>query len=322
MKILYHLHRYVPEHGAGAEWMAHSVLSDLALRGHEAKVLATMHADAYNFEGIDVAGGRRNDALYEWADVVFTHLDATQLAVRDSRRFGKPLVHFVHNDRQLTFHRVRPLDAQLVVANSRWLNQALRWKGPSMVVRPPVFADRYRVKRRGDAATLINLTEAKGSKVFWELARRQPHRRFIGVLGAYGHQDVPDDMPSNVELRENTPNIRSVYARTRVLLMPSSYESWGRCAVEAAASGIPTIAHATPGLLEALGPAGIFASRDVIEDWELALGMLDDRDRYEAASADVLNRSDALEPTADLVALELALHDVLATGRPARSGRR
>jgi glycosyltransferase involved in cell wall biosynthesis len=52
--------------------------------------------------------------------------------------------------------------------------------------------------------------------------------------------------------------MREVYRQTKLLLMPSSYESWGRVAVEAAASGIPTLAAATPGLLEALGDAGTF----------------------------------------------------------------
>ncbi|MFE4971343.1 glycosyltransferase [Kitasatospora sp. NPDC056651] len=49
-----------------------------------------------------------------------------------------------------------------------------------------------------------------------------------------------------------------VYARSRVVLMPSSHESWGRVGVEAFASGIPVIAHPTPGLAECLGHAGIY----------------------------------------------------------------
>ncbi|WP_262928542.1 glycosyltransferase family 4 protein [Streptomyces sp. CBMA152] len=47
-----------------------------------------------------------------------------------------------------------------------------------------------------------------------------------------------------------------VYSRSRVILMPSLYESWGRVAVEAFASGIPVIAHTTPGLVESMGEAG------------------------------------------------------------------
>ncbi|MFI1769152.1 glycosyltransferase family 4 protein [Streptomyces sp. NPDC020800] len=58
-----------------------------------------------------------------------------------------------------------------------------------------------------------------------------------------------------------------VYSRSRVMLMPSLYESWGRVAVEAFASGIPVIAHPTPGLVESLGEAGIFAYRDDLNAW-------------------------------------------------------
>ena len=38
---------------------------------------------------------------------------------------------------------------------------------------------------------------------------------------------------------DHTTDMRSVYAQTRVLLVPSVYESYGRVALEAAASGIP-----------------------------------------------------------------------------------
>jgi hypothetical protein len=66
--------------------------------------------------------------------------------------------------------------------------------------------------------------------------------------------------------------------------MPSSYESWGRVAIEAACSGIPTIAHPTDGLLEALGPAGIFVDRRKTRQWQAELERLDDPDQYAKAS--------------------------------------
>ena len=99
-----------------------------------------------------------------------------------------------------------------------------------------------------DRITLINLCENKGARLFWALAARMPKTQFLAVKGAYGTQIV-QDLP-NVEVQEHVPGDQmrdKVYARTRVLLVPSSYESWGRVAVEAMAS---RLAHMT--VLDAL----------------------------------------------------------------------
>ena len=130
------------------------------------------------------------------------------------------------------------------------------------------------------------------------------------MRGSYGIQVTPSDCP-NVEYRDNTPDIRQIYAETRLLLMPSSYESWGRCAIEAAASGIPTIAHGTPGLLESLSWAGIFAHRDDLDAWVRAIEWLDESETYAEQSDRVLARSRELDPKRDLDRFEAELLGVI-----------
>src|SRR5690606_41527203 len=116
------------------------------------------------------------------------------------------------------------------------------WRGPGGEVRggrPPVMDEEYATER-GDGVTLINLYPPKGAATFWTLAERMPDVKFLAVIGGYGHQDVRE-LP-NVEVMPNIPGRRmrdEVYARTKILLMPSEYESWGRVGVEAMASGIP-----------------------------------------------------------------------------------
>jgi glycosyltransferase involved in cell wall biosynthesis len=56
-----------------------------------------------------------------------------------------------------------------------------------------------------------------------------------------------------------------------VLMVPSVHESYGMAAVEALASGIPVIAHPTPGLREALGDAGTFVDRADVRVWVAAV---------------------------------------------------
>lgn len=324
MKVVAHVHRGVPAHGAGAEWYLHSVLSDLVRRGHECVVLFPRTHD-YELDGVrylcDPQGRRK---AWTGADVALTHLDQTRTAIRMSRETGVPLVHLVHNDRQLRHHRVQPKDAPLVVFNSWWLAREYEkwWPGAHMVLPPPVFAEDYRTTP-GDCITLVNLTEAKGAPLFWKLAEVMPDRPFLAAKGAYGVQIIPDPVPPNVTVIDNTGNARDdIYARTRVLLMPSSYESWGRCAIEAAASGIPTIAHPTPGLVESLDYAGVFALREVLQEWLRHLELLDDPAHYAAMSQLVLTRSAELDPTADLDLLETALLDLAAQPRRRRGSAR
>lgn len=253
MRVLGHFHLYPPGHNAGAEWMAHSILTRF-LPAAEVRVLTTFPPRRRDsFEGVSVEYVPRQGAVmaeYQRASIAVTHLDASGAAMRQARRTRTPLVHLVHNHRQLAHNGVRPDVAQLVVWNSEWLADP-EWQGESMVVVPPVWLDRFESVTPGDCVTLVNLTEAKGAPVFFHLAELFPDVPFLGVRGAYGVQAIPDVLPPNVTIIPNQRDIRVVYDRTRVLLMPSTYESFGRVGVEAAACGIPTIASDTPGLLEA-----------------------------------------------------------------------
>lgn len=292
--------------------MIHSMLVDLQSRGHDVLVAARDVFGDYEFEGIDVVRAWPDRALaepYRWCDISITHLDVTRVAMNWARTARKPLAHLIHNHQQLQFHHVSEQRAQLLILNSEWLQEYYgNWKGKTVLVRPPVFVDEYRVKP-GNHITLINLNDAKGGRVFWKLAKALPKHKFYGVKGAYGHQEYSGPM-KNVTVIENTSNIQAVYRQTRVLIMPSSYESYGRVAIEAIASGIPVIAAPTPGLQESLGDAAMFVDRDDFGSWVRTIKSLDDRRVYEHWSKKALARSAQLDPTNDLDALEAALLEV------------
>lgn len=256
MRVLAHIHRYPPLHNAGAEWALHHTLRYLLSRGHEVRVLSRDHATA-EFEGVAVTArpnARTLDVWYRWADVVLTHLDVTATAVQHSIRHRKPLVHLVHNHRQLAHHRVTPQTSALAVFNSRWLRDEVAWPGPSMVLHPPVPPDYY-AGPTGDRVLVSNLTPAKGARLVWEVARRTPDIPYLAVRGAYGWQAETPDLP-NVEVVEPTPGLGPHLDRARLVLMPSAYESWGRVALEAACRGIPTVASRAAGLVESLRGSG------------------------------------------------------------------
>lgn len=298
--VVYVLHGYPPHHNAGAETMAHEINRWLVGRGHDVTVLTrSTVAAAAQWEGVKTKA--RGPA--RWLDrqiagaVVLTHLDETPLAEAAATRVGVPLVHVVHNDRQLDFHQVRKAD--LVVANTEWIRRTIpeRLAGaPSIVVHPPTFTAEYPTSSPARRyVTLINLSDGKGAPLFYALARRLPDRDFLAVAGAYGVQlSKPEDL-DNVTERHNRVEMAPVWDRTRVLLAPSVYESFGKAAAEALAGGIPVIAHPTPGLRESLGDAGIFVDRDDIDAWVAALAELDDPKVYAEASVQARARAVELE---------------------------
>ena len=319
LKILAYVHGYFPNLNAGAEAMLHQILMDLKEKGHEVKVL-TKNPGASEYEGIPLAeaGSSKDRVLADWADVIFTHLNYTRFAVKIAQRSKKPIVHLVHNDWQLKENRiVDGSTASLAVANSEWIRATIKSTIPSLIVHPPTVPERYEVTTSREAITLVNLIEDKGGLMFWELARIFPDRKFIGVHGGYGFQQIYDKELPNVTIIDNTTDIQSVYKKTRIVIMPSTYESWGRVATEAACSGIPVIASPTPGLKESLGDSGIFARHHSVADWVEAIRFLDDPKNYKKYSELTKKRSIELANKfkVQMEALEKKLLDIVKPRR-------
>lgn len=289
MKVVACTHQYPPGSRVGSWLSTHEYLAHLAARGHRVDVIrlrAGRRSD-YRHEGVTVhAGPGWRDRLIPEADVLVAHCgDGGAIAEASC-----PTVRFVHMpcpDKDLA--------ADLVVWNSETSRVPI--PGRSIVLHPPVHPDRYRTTP-GDRVTLVNLSKAKGVKTLHRVAQRLPDVRFLGVRGGYGGQHVPK-LP-NLEPVRTTQDMRSVYRRTRILLAPSEYESWGRAGVEAMASGIPVIAHPTPGLVESLGEAGVFVDRDDIEGWAEQIVRLLDPVEWAEASRLALARSAELDPAEDL----------------------
>jgi glycosyltransferase involved in cell wall biosynthesis len=293
-----HVDRYPPFVNAGAEWMLHGMLRHLVRAGHEVHVTTSVHEPA-DVDGVKVWPAVHARSIAAQADVIVGHLLWTREAVTVAHETARPLLYLVHNDFQVAYWRLDPGAVSALVLNSQWIADAHRaqfplWDVPEVIVRPPCAVADYAVQRdpTADWITLVNPNPEKGADLFFALAERMPDRRFVTVGGAYGHQRRAPKHLANVLQLPPTPRIaEDVYRHTRVLLVPSKYESWGRVAVEAMCSGIPVIAHPTPGLRESLGDAGLFADRDRPDEWVDLLTALDDPAVYRARSATAVERA-------------------------------
>lgn len=308
MRVLAMVPDYPPR-GVGSWVMTHSLLRALVARGHAVDVvLAAPAGGPYELDGVRVWPHKDKSDPFRFIDdasVLITHVESAGRPIALGNARGVPVVQIAHNANAFTESALRRRVAALTVFNSQHVAEKL---APlcvrSIIVNPPVTPADY-ATTPGDAVTLVNLSEDKGAEVFYTLAERFPDRAFLGVRGGYGTQVIPcgeGDVP-NVEILNHVPPDRmrdEVYARTRVLLMPSAHESWGRVGVEAMTSGIPVIAHPTAGLRESLGDAGIFCDRDDLNAWESALRKLLDGRRWRASSRKAQARAAELDPAADL----------------------
>lgn len=240
----------------------------------------------YEYDGLPVKIGYAPDVA---PDLIITHHGPGARVTQSlAEEFPNAAIVAVFHNERYDIPDILGLNADLNVYNTHWVADAIQ--EPGIVVHPPLEWGRHRVDKTGPAVTLINLQENKGVNTFYSLADRMDCL-FLGVIGTHGEQVLPGDnglhgvMRDNVTVHPTTQDMRDVWRQSRVVLMPSGYESYGMVAAEACVSGIPVIAHPTPGLVECLGGAGIFVDRDDITGYERVLRLLlTDENHYQERS--------------------------------------
>jgi len=219
----------------------------------------------------------------------------------NARRYSVPIIatcHFDGNYQAITRNADNRWPEMLMFINKVMEANYRNIKGfPSSivrteVVRPLMHREQIEITEpfSGDCITLVNANKNKGVIQFIDIAKQMPDRKFLGVIPYYGELQVPD-APSNVEWTPFDDDIRNILKRTRILLFPSNYESFGRIAVEAMLNGIPVVyskpsarptypGGSTEGVAEWIGDAAIPVERENITEWVNAIIDLDNTDTY------------------------------------------
>ncbi|MEU1815138.1 glycosyltransferase family 4 protein [Streptomyces roseifaciens] len=299
VKIVAWIHYGIPYRRAGSETMLHTMMRALKDAGLGVLVVCSSMPDAppaWDVDGVPyVRLGTQPAQLFLRQirpQVLVTHHNYAAHATAFARRIGARSVMLIHSDLD---YSARSLWARpdMLIMNSEWVRASLApryvevGQTPTLIVHPPVVPEEHRTEVTGDRVTLVNLSSDKGVRTWREVAYALPHLPFLGIAGAHGQQQTLP-RPPNARIISQTSDMRGhVWAKTRILLMPSLYESFGMAAVEALASGIPVIAHPTPGLREALGDGAVFIDRSDTAAWTAAVGELypDGPRRTEATSA-------------------------------------
>jgi hypothetical protein len=266
-----------PEHPAGAEWTMQDLMTWLQRRGHDCRVLAKRGHRRMLHDGVTIYSPADDDVTtqhYLECDVMLTQLEASRDAQLLAATYQTPLVQMIHSENQLVELGVADTARALVVFNAQHVaNACAWWPGQSMVVHPPI--DRARVLTEpGVCTTLVNLSHNKGGPLLVELAKILETRPFMGIVGVYEDQTLgpegfpgtresptPTGLPANLRVFNPAERIADMLGYTRLLLVLSRSETYGRVAGEAMLSGIPVIASRTPGLEECCGDAARWVER-------------------------------------------------------------
>lgn len=295
---------HLPDITGGLQTTTHDLCLAIKALGAEAAVLCGRPAGATAHPGQPTSGDEqlgylvlRTDAPEQalpmaaaaWGADAIVVQSGTALApmLLASLSTGRPTAAYLHNveTHQLSGH-LAPDPSLLYLANSPFTAQ--RWQAlygiDCAVVAPVVAPEPYLAAHTGDRVLFVNPTPIKGVERLFALAAACPELPFLVMESWHidphwrAHCLNRAAQLGNVEWHGPTSDMREVFARTRVLLMPSVWEeSFGRTVVEAQLNGLPVLASQRGALPELVGEGGcVLATEAPIEAWAQALRELYD----------------------------------------------
>lgn len=327
-------HGYPPLWNMGGEVALHRAMK--SIRGEKHVLTAT--ESTYEFEGVNVHKIDTPNVLDINANpipiakqlkdlnahVVIGQNELSLPAVLAANEIGAASVVNVHTPPRYGKGIAQAMrTADYAVYNTR--HAAREWgERNALVLHPPITPVPDRLITGGDAYTLLSSLTNKGVTVVLELAKMYPDKRFIVVRSpaepTHGLPDIEEraaELP-NLELhpRVAPEEVYKYFEQTRVLLVPSRYETYGMSAIEAAGYGIPCVHVDTPHVREGIGEAAVLVPP--LDTKATARGIELIEKRYEEFSANARLRAEMIEARQD-VELEMFADFIETIEKPASS---
>jgi glycosyltransferase involved in cell wall biosynthesis len=253
MRIGFYVPRWKKHHG-GAQWAMLRLARGLEKRGHTVTLYHDARATNQPYGNVKRIGPRIVcDAMMCAGGTPDENLTSSHGAIIRN-------VHHSSIGHWAPYGRANGLIFCSETHRQHYYQRGVSKTTPSIVSHPIIDPEAMRTES-GDRVTLINPMPEKGGDLFWELVHAMPDVQFMAVQGGWNKkaQIQPDPMPSNATWLPFQTDVRQVYRQTRVLLYPlgrTAPEGWidgaPMAPVEAACSGIPTIATPQPGMVEVM----------------------------------------------------------------------
>lgn len=356
MRILFAIaHPYLPQLTGGTQINTHHLVEALIQRGHAVAVCSGLLPVGFRARLDQVLIKSRLDRTpcnrlmgYPLYRTWFPQDELARTAARfrpdvivvqsgnhvpiweEAKALRIPVAVYLHNvDFSAHAGQVVADDDTLYIANSEYTARAYRdaFGVECRILRPYFEEGRFRVEATGSKVTFFNPHPDKGVEVAMGVAALCRGLEFLFIKTwelepsyEFTLRNRLRDLP-NVKLFGPVVDTRAIFARTRLLLVPSQVdETWGRVVTEAQFSGIPAVASDRGGLPESVGPGGILMPKEAdARAWAGAIqGLLRDEERFQNLSAAALglSRRPELDPSIQVATLEQMLADLV--GRPRR----
>ncbi len=239
----------------------------------------------------------------------------------DLHRLGIPMGIYLRESHALTHFTISRLNPAVVLANSRYLADAVTSTGRECTFAPSIVdLDAATVESTRRAVLLINPTPENSPTVILEYAKRHPTIPCVlqesWPLDPQTRQEVESWARAldNLDFRPICSLPSEVFRDARVLVAP--YPSGRpRVVLEAQHNGIPVVGLEQPALAEAIGRGGILVPSNAdLEIWVAEIERLY-RDEYLYEELSVLARAHARRNEADpeliVNLVERALEDAI-----------
>jgi hypothetical protein len=256
------------------------------LRAVPESIVFTTTLERYRLDGVLVMPSTGSsfqsiieDAKTAETDILFAHSSLSQETIRAAKRMKLPSILAVHapprygGDLRRAWHSATVRLYNTQVARKEW-HDPKGW-----LLHPPVGGPSSMPDGPHNALTLTSSLLNKGAGRVLELAARRRDQRFIIVESpAHPTHGSPSfweeaERLSNVEVwpRLHPDEMGRLWAETRILLVPSRYETYGMSALEAAWHGIPSVHVDTPHVHEGIGTAARLLQSQSVDELDGAL---------------------------------------------------